>query len=43
MLPDMPEFEKNHKERLKIKVRKPTGLKIDDYLEKIRKSDIKLE
>lgn len=28
------EFEKNHQEQLKIDVRKPTGLKIDDYLEK---------
>lgn len=30
----MLEFEKRHQERLKIEVRKPTGLKIDDYLEK---------
>ncbi|WP_286162932.1 plasmid pRiA4b ORF-3 family protein [Bacillus sp. es.034] len=30
----MFEFEKNALERLKIEVRKPTGLKIDEYLEK---------
>ncbi len=34
MEPQMMEFEKCHQERLKIEVRKPTGLKIDDYLEK---------
>lgn len=34
MSPDMIEFEKRHQERLKIEVRKPAGLKIDDYLEK---------
>ena len=28
---NMLQFEKNHQERLKIEVRKPTGLKIDDY------------
>ncbi|RBP61049.1 pRiA4b ORF-3-like protein [Alkalibaculum bacchi] len=32
--PDMLEFEKRYQERLKIQVCKPTGLKIDDYLEK---------
>src|SRR5690554_3761045 len=32
----MLQFEKNHQERLKIEVRKPTGLKIDDYLEKYK-------
>jgi hypothetical protein len=31
--PKMLQFEKNHQERLRIEVRKPTGLKIDDYLE----------
>lgn len=31
---DMLEFEKNFQERLKIEVRKPTSLKIDNYLEK---------
>ncbi|MGE6754659.1 plasmid pRiA4b ORF-3 family protein [Rossellomorea sp. NPDC071047] len=31
---EMLEFEKNDQERLKVEVRKPTGLKIDDYLEK---------
>ncbi|WP_235576099.1 plasmid pRiA4b ORF-3 family protein [Rossellomorea vietnamensis] len=35
--PEMLEFEKNLLERLKIEVRKPTGLKIDDYLEKYGK------
>jgi len=30
------EFEKNYQERLKIEVRKPTSLKIDDYLEKYK-------
>lgn len=30
---EMLDFEKNYQERLKIEVRKPTGLKIDDYLE----------
>lgn len=34
MPPEMLQFEKPHQERLKIEVRKPTGLKIDDYLEK---------
>lgn len=34
MAPNMLEFEKHYQERLKIEVRKPTGLKIDDYLEK---------
>lgn len=29
-------FEKNHQEQLKIEVRKPTGLKIDAYLEKYK-------
>jgi hypothetical protein len=33
MPPEMLQFEKNHQERLKIEVRKPSGLKIDDYLE----------
>lgn len=32
----MLQFEKPHQERLKIEVRKPTGLKIDDYLEKYK-------
>lgn len=36
MPPEMLEFEKNYQERLKIQVRKPTGLKIDDYLEKCK-------
>jgi hypothetical protein len=31
MPPEMLEFKKHHQERLKIEVRKPTGLKIDDY------------
>lgn len=31
--PNMLKFEKIHQERLKIDVRKPTSLKIDDYLE----------
>ncbi len=33
---NMLQFEQNHQERLKIEVRKPTGLKIDDYLEKYK-------
>ncbi|NLI60787.1 MAG: plasmid pRiA4b ORF-3 family protein [Clostridiales bacterium] len=33
---DMVEFEIHYQERLKIEVRKPTGLKIDDYLEKYK-------
>lgn len=33
MAPEIQEFEKHYQERLKIEVRKPTGLKIDDYLE----------
>jgi hypothetical protein len=33
---NMLQFEKNHQKRLKIEVRKPTGLKIDDYLEKYK-------
>lgn len=36
MDPKMLQFEKNHQELLKIEVRKPTGLKIDDYLEKYK-------
>lgn len=32
----MLEFELNFQDRLKIEVRKPTGLKIDDYLEKYK-------
>lgn len=36
MPPEMLEFEKLHQERLKREVRKPTGLKIDDYLEKYK-------
>lgn len=36
MDPRMLQFEQNHQERLKIEVRKPTGLKIDDYLEKYK-------
>jgi hypothetical protein len=36
MDPKMLQFEQNHQERLKIEVRKPTGLKIDDYLEKYK-------
>ena len=36
MEPDMKEYEKKHQERLKIEVRKPSGLKIDDYLEKYK-------
>lgn len=33
---NMLQFEQNHQERLKIEVRKLTGLKIDDYLEKYK-------
>jgi hypothetical protein len=33
---DMLQFEQNYQERLKIEVRKPTGLKIDDHLEKYK-------
>lgn len=33
ILPKMLEFEKNYQERIKIEVRKATGLKIDKYLE----------
>ncbi|MFA9458424.1 plasmid pRiA4b ORF-3 family protein [Halalkalibacter sp. AB-rgal2] len=34
MSSDILKFEKRHQERLKVEVRKPTGLKIDDYVEK---------
>ncbi len=34
MLPEHAEFEKAYQERLQTVVRKPTGLKIDNYLEK---------
>jgi len=34
ILPEHAEFEKAYQERLKMVVRKPTGLKIDSYLEK---------
>ncbi|WP_277631379.1 plasmid pRiA4b ORF-3 family protein [Atopococcus tabaci] len=33
------EFEQNHQNRLKVVVRKPTGLKIDNYLEKYKTID----
>lgn len=33
MQPNMLQLEKNHQERLKIEVRKPNRLKIDEYLE----------
>ena len=36
MSKEMLKFEKRHQERLKIEVRKPMGLKIDDYLEKYK-------
>ena len=36
MPPKMYEFEKRHQERLQIEVRKPTGIKIDEYLEKYK-------
>src|SRR6056297_625538 len=36
MEPDMKGYEKKHQERLKIEVRNPSGLKIDDYLEKYK-------
>ncbi|MCZ0703128.1 uncharacterized protein YsxB (DUF464 family) [Natronobacillus azotifigens] len=34
--PQMRKFEERYQERLKIEVRKPTSLKIDDYLEKYK-------
>ena len=37
MSPDIAEFEIVHQEILKVKVRKPKGLKIDGYLEKYKK------
>jgi hypothetical protein len=36
MPPKMRGLEKRHQERLKIEVRKPTGLKVDDYLERYK-------
>lgn len=33
---EITEFEKAHQERLKTVVRKPTGLKMDDYIEKYK-------
>ncbi|ABR46476.1 plasmid pRiA4b ORF-3 family protein [Alkaliphilus metalliredigens QYMF] len=36
MPPEMLQFEEPHQERLKREVRKPTGLKVDDYLEKYK-------
>src|SRR5665648_82463 len=36
MPPDMLEFEKRHQERLKIEMRMPKTIKIDDYLEKFK-------
>ncbi|MGP6146498.1 plasmid pRiA4b ORF-3 family protein [Jeotgalibaca sp. A122] len=39
MPPKFREFEKRHQERLKTEVRKPTGLKIDNYLEKYKQID----
>lgn len=32
--PEMKHFEEKYQERIKIEVRKPSGIKIDDYLEK---------
>jgi hypothetical protein len=40
MEPNMKEYEKKHQERLKIEVRKPSGLKIDDYLEKYKGDEL---
>jgi hypothetical protein len=36
MKPELQKFEESYQERLKKEVRKPTGLKIDDYLEKYK-------
>jgi len=36
MPPNMLEFEKRHQERLKIEMRMPKTIKIDDYLEKFK-------
>ncbi|GAE95289.1 hypothetical protein JCM21714_4509 [Gracilibacillus boraciitolerans JCM 21714] len=36
MSPDILKFEKIYQERLKMEVRKPSGLKIDNYLEKYK-------
>jgi hypothetical protein len=36
MPPEMQKFEKRYQESLKIEVRKPASLKIDDYLEKYK-------
>lgn len=36
MPPELLQFEISHQERLKREVRKPTGLKIDDYIEKYK-------
>ncbi len=36
MPPERADFEKAYQERLQIVVRKPTGLKIDDYIEKYK-------
>jgi hypothetical protein len=36
MEPELQKFEEPYQERLKREVRKPTGLKIDDYLEKYK-------
>ena len=36
MDPEMLEFEKRHQERLKIEMRMPATIKIDDYLEKFK-------
>ncbi|TCK93147.1 pRiA4b ORF-3-like protein [Natranaerovirga hydrolytica] len=36
MSPEHAKFEKTHQERLEIVVRKPKGIKIDDYLEKYK-------
>ena len=33
---NMVEFEKQHQEQLKVEVKKPTRIKIDDYLEKYK-------
>jgi len=36
MPPDIAEFEIAHQESLKVEVRKPKGLKINEYIEKYK-------
>lgn len=41
--PELLEFEMRHQERIKIEVRKPAGIKVDEYLEKYNEINYKYD